>query len=228
MKKIIIKTALITLGVVVCCAVAVFAILSFGFPSTVCGWCEQLGNYGFAARYAALCYSYTDDISDLGRCVEDSILAADNDYIAEYAVRLIDHEEFDSFCEIRDEEINESISDNEDNIDFSDVVFSYRHYVYGALSTTYYGAGNFDLALGTAVAALDENIDRVDFSSSAYSGEITEFPISNALGVLAQRVIYAGDSGAADRLLEVLDNVSADAESQAMYLQTIINSLTQL
>ena len=75
MRKIIIKSALVTLAVVVGCAVLVFAVLSLGFPRILCGWCEQLGNYGFAVRYASLYYSYTGDIADLGRCVDDSILA---------------------------------------------------------------------------------------------------------------------------------------------------------
>ena len=71
------------------CAVIVFAILSLGFPGTLCGWCEQLGNYGFAVRYASLYYSYTGDVADLARCAEDSILSENYGDITEYCAKLV-------------------------------------------------------------------------------------------------------------------------------------------
>lgn len=103
----------------------VFAILSLGFPGTLCGWCEQLGNYGFAVRYASLYYSYTCDVADLARCAEDSILSENDGDITEYCAKLVDDEEFESYCALRDEEINGSIAGDDD---FQDITFSYRQY----------------------------------------------------------------------------------------------------
>lgn len=225
MKKIIIKSALITLAVVVGCALAVFAILSFGFPNTLCGWCEQLGNYGFAARYASLYYSYTDDVSALGRCVDDSILAEDDGFIIDYGSQLIEREDFSGYCAERDEEVNGNISSDEN---FAGITFSYRQYVYGALSTAYYGAGDFNLALGTAVVSLDYGVDRTSFSAEEYSGEIVGFPVNNALGLLSLRIIEAEDGVAADSVLRVFACVTPDGEAEEQYFNTLSGALSAL
>lgn len=225
MRKIIIKSALVTLAVVVGCTVLVFAVLSLGFPRILCGWCEQLGNYGFAVRYASLYYSYTGDIADLGRCVDDSILAESDGFIIEYASELVDKAEFGEYCELRDEEVNGSISDDEN---FDGISFSYRQYVFGSLASAYYRGGDDELAIGTAISALDADVDRNTFSSSEYSGEITGFPVNNALGSLALRVIENGDGTAGEKMLGILDDVTAQSDAEVLYLATLANALMEL
>lgn len=223
MSKIIIKSALITLAVVAGCAVAVFGILSLGFPGTLCGWCEQLGNYGFAARYASLYYAYTGNIADLGRCVEDSILAGDDGYVIKYCPELVDHGEFADYCALRDENINGSISGNEG---FSGVVFSYRQYTFGALASAYYREGETELALGTAVSALDADVVRGEFASVSYSGDIYGFPVNNALGSLALRVIENKDPVTGQSILDLLERVTAVGGEQTKYLDTLKSALS--
>lgn len=226
MKKIIIKTALSTLGIVAGCAVIVFAILSLGFPGTLCGWCEQLGNYGFAVRYASLYYSYTGDVADLARCVEDSILSENDGDITEYCAKLVDDEEFESYCALRDEEINGSIAGDDD---FQDITFSYRQYVYGWLAGAHYRGGNTELALGCAIEALDSGFDREDFTSVGVCDyTISKFPPGNALGSLSLSVIEKGDKASGDMLLTVLESASAADEAEKLYLDTLKGALKAL
>lgn len=205
------------------CAVVVFAILSLGFPGTLCGWCEQLGNYGFAVRYASLYYSYTGDVADLARCAEDSILSENDGDITEYCTKLVDDEEFASYCVVRDEDVNGSIAGDDD---FLDITFSYRQYVYGWLAGAHYRAGNAELALGCAIEALDSGFDRQAFSSDGNcSYTISEFPLNNALGSLSLSVIEKGDKKCGDMLLGVLESATASDEAEVLYLNTLKGAL---
>lgn len=218
LKQIIIKSALTTLGIVAGCAVVVFAILSVGFPGTLCGWCEQLGNYGFAVKYASLYYSYTEDIADLARCADDSILAENDGYIIEYCTKLVDEDGFAEYCVLRDEQISESQPW---------ITFSYRQYIYGAVSSAHYREGDIQTALGFAVQSLDSDFDRNNFSADGdYS--ITQFPINNALGSLSLRVAQNKDTAAAESVLSVLGNVTCSDEDEQRYLTTLINALGAL
>ena len=217
LRQIIIKSALATLGVVAGCAVVVFAILSFGFPGTLCGWCEQLGNYGFAVKYASLYYSYTDNISDLARCAEDSIFSENNGYITEYCTQLVDDDEFDEYCSLRDEEIAQGSPY---------IIFSYRHYIYGAVAEAEYLEGNTELALGFAVEALDPGFSRENFSADGkVNYAIQSFPVNNALGSLALTVIERGDKTAATDVLKVLANVNCASDEEQTYLDTLSGAL---
>lgn len=222
MKKIIIKSALTTLGVVVGCAVFVFAVLSLGFPGTLCGWCEQLGNYGFAVKYASLYYSYTGDVVDLARCADDSILAENDGYIIEYCTQLVDDEGFAQYCTVRDKEINDGISGDEN---FGGITFSYRHYIYGAVSAAEYRAGESDLAIGYAISSLNAGFDRTSFSAQTYSEKIEGFPVNNALGSLSLRVIENKDKTTGGKILKVLEGVSPDGDDEGMYLATLMVAL---
>ena len=213
MRQIIIKSALATLGIVAGCAVIVFAVLSFGFPGTLCGWCEQLGNYGFAVKYASLNYSYSGDIADLARCAEDSVLSENDGYITEYCTQLIDCDGFDDYCALRDEQMKDLPS------------FSYRQYIYGAAAGAVYHSGNLQLAIGYAAEALDAEISRESFSGSL---NLEEFPLNNALGYLALDVIEQKDGDAADELLIVLGGVSAASAEEENYLGVLREALSAL
>lgn len=213
MKQIIIKSALATLGIVAGCAAIVFAVLSFGFPGTLCGWCEQLGNYGFAVKYASLCYSYTDDIADLARCAEDSVLSGKDGYIIEYCTMLVDDDDFDEYCSLRDEELAELPS------------FSYRQYIYGQAACAVYRGGDLELAIGYGAEALDGNLDR-----NAFSGNISDiaFPVNNALGTLALEVIGREDGSAAEQLYALLGGFSSSEAVEREYLDTLLGALAAL
>ncbi len=222
MKKIILKSALMTLGIVVGFAVVLFAVLSLGFPSTMAGWCEQVGNYKLAVRYAVLAYSYSGKIDDLARCVNNSVLAEDNSLIIEYGVKLIDDEEFDDYCASADAEFSEA---------YPGISYSYCQYIYGCVAGAYYEMGELESALAFAVEALDEDFDRSAFvlsENGEYDITLSSFPRSNALGSLGLKVISNEDAVAAGHLLGILDGVTAVGEEQQDYLDTIIEYLKRI
>ncbi len=195
------------------CAVVVFAVLSFGFPSTLCGWCEQLGNYGFAVKYASLSYTYTGNVADLARCAEDGVLSGKDRYIIEYCTRLADHEDFGEYCALRDEGMAELPS------------FSYRQYIYGQAACAVYRGGDLDLAMGYAAEALDGGVDREAFSGGF---ECSDFPVNNALGTLALEVIERRDGRAAEELSAVLGGVAPVLQEERDYLDTLLAALAEL
>lgn len=209
LKKIIIKSALTTFGIVVGCAVVVFAILSFGFPATVAQWSYQLGNNGIAAKYAALYYSYTGETEDLATCALYAISSDKDSYIIEYCEELIDRDDFSAYCEEYDA--------SHSGIDF-------RQYVYGRLARAYYFSGDLQSAIGTAVEALDTSFSREQYVLDGdYSYTISTFPVSNALGTLALSVINSEDGAAAGYLLEIMDCVDTAwlTDSQQTYFNTL-------
>ncbi len=217
LKNIILKTALITLGVVIALAVVMFAILSLAFPGTLCGWCEQLGNYGFAVKYASLYYSYTGDVADLARCAEDGILSGKNGYITEYCTKLVDDEGFPEYCTLRDEQMAE---------DLPELSFSYRQYIYGAAAEAYYREGDSDLAVGFAIEALDENFSRAEYSTGGEADySIDRFPVNNALGSLALVAIEKEDGELADELTAILSSVRCSSQDEQDYLSALTGAL---
>lgn len=223
MNRIIIKTSLITFGIVAGIAVVVFAVLSLGFPSTMAGWCEQSGNYSFAVRYAALSYSYSGDVSDLARCANDAVLAQDNSLIIKYGTLLIDDEDFDDYCQTADGEFSEK---------YPGISYSYRQYIYAVVAGACYENVDLQTALGFAIEALDEGFNREEFTLSEvleYDITLNSFPLNNALGSLAiNKVIVANDASSAEHLLAILKGVATDDEDEKEYLETIIEGLQNL
>lgn len=205
------------MGIVVGCAVVVFAILSLGFPATVAGWSEQLGNYGVAAKYAALYYSYTGETEDLARCADDAILSGKDSYIIEYCEELVACDDFSDYCEQYDAAIEGA---------YPGLGYSYRQFVYGRLAQAYYSSDDLQSALGVAVEALVSDISREQFLSGE-SFEISSFPVSNALGTLALSVIESQDGAAAASVLNIFDCVDNDSltPSQLNYFNTLKTNL---
>ena len=209
LKKIIIKSALTTFGIVVGFAVVVFVILSFGFPSTAASWSYQLGNNGIATKYAALYYSYTGETDDLATCTLYAISSDKDSYIIEYCEKLIDCDDFSEYC---------------DEYDASYSGVDFRQYIYGRLARSYYFTDDLQSAIGVAVEALDESFDREQFVLDGdFVCTISSFPVGNALGTLALSVINSEDGTAAAFLLEVLENVQTELlnAEQLNYFNTL-------
>lgn len=137
MTKIIIKTTLKTLLALLVACIAVFAVMSLGFPQHMATMFENLGAYGVATGYASLRYTYTKDIGDLDRCARDSIVSGDNGNIVKYCLRLTEDEGFDGLCE----------SSSGD--------YDYRQYICSNLACAQYATGDSANALATATAAMD-------------------------------------------------------------------------
>ncbi len=222
LKKIIIKSAFITLGILAGCAVLVFAVLSLGFPSTVARWSYQLGNYGMATKYAALYYSYTGETEDLALCAEYSIISGKDSYIIKYCEKLIDRDDFAQYCAEYDAAITEA---------YPSLEYSYRQDIYGKLAQAYYSSGDMQSAIGTAVEAVAEDCDRKQYAlGEELDCTITCFPVSNAIGSLALKIISSGDGDAANYLLQIFQKVQTEklVSEQLTYftkLQTYLQNI---
>ena len=126
---------------------------------------------------------------------------------------LVDDDDFDEYCSLRDEELAELPS------------FSYRQYIYGQAACAVYRGGDLELAIGYGAEALDGNLDR-----NAFSGNISDiaFPVNNALGTLALEVIGREDGSAAEQLYALLGGFSPFEAAEREYLDTLLGALDAL
>lgn len=98
MKKLILKTAFITLGVALILIISVFGIVSFCAPKAMMALTASLGLESISGDYAYQEYQQSSDIDCLARSFE---IAAENknDLVAyERFEYLYAHEQFDDYC----------------------------------------------------------------------------------------------------------------------------------
>ena len=143
MKKIILKASLITVGALIAAGILVFSLWILISPHSMATVSEKLGNYNFAVTCANLKFKYSDDTEDLARCVEDSILAKDDEKIVKYGEQLIARDDFDKMCEKRDSELvpldgKQGATNN------------YKTYILSTLAVSQYRTGNLEKAVVTA------------------------------------------------------------------------------
>ena len=181
MEKIVVKTAVKTVLIILAALLAVFAVFNFGFPQHMATAMEGIGNYDLAVKYASLRYRYTKDCGDLARCFDDSVLLENDKYILEYGEKLIENKDYADVCREKDEQQKGSRYD-------------YDHWVKSKLSISYYNTGNAAKAIDTAV--VNEKKDGV-----------LHFEYGNALMSLAARIRTDRDAEAAGYLLEALEEV---------------------
>lgn len=192
MYKIITKTALQTLAILLALFIALFAIISLAIPAQVATWFEQSGNYSMAVKFADLQYGFSNEVTDLSRVVEDSIYSGDSGTIIKYAERLVEHNQFETLCEEKDEFYS--------NGDFSEYTSDYKQFICGNLAVAYAKTESKDKALECAYSA---------------NGE-TSFKKSNALIALSLYVAEQGDSEFARNITAklnlILPNLSVESE----------------
>ena len=134
MKKIIIKTALITLGIALVLAVAVFGIVSFCFPYVMIDFTASLGMKNLSGDYAYQEYERSGNVGCLARSF---VIAAEhgNDRTAEDRFVIlygedasVAREKFDSYC----------ASCEVDSSQAGNVEISMRSYILGLASRVRY------------------------------------------------------------------------------------------
>ena len=131
MKKIIIRTALITLGITLIVAIAVFGIASFCFPSAMMDFTSSLGMKSLSGDYAYQEYERSGDVDCL---VRSFVIAAEkeNDRIADERFGILYGEDGDAF--------EEYCNGYEDGVasEAGNVVVSMRSYLLGLESCVKY------------------------------------------------------------------------------------------
>lgn len=195
MEKIVVKTAVKTVLVILGVIVVLFAIFNFAFPQHMATLTESMGNYSLAVKYASLRYYYTDDCADLARCVDDSILLGNDAYVLQYGEEIVARSDFEDYCRKMEEE-------NGDGYD-------YRAKVLTKVAISYYNTGRVDEAINT---------------SSELCGT-SSFVYGNALMALCARIKSNSDASAAARILPVLEGISPTEESERENLTKVIESM---
>ncbi|MBO5328694.1 MAG: hypothetical protein J6B04_05935 [Clostridia bacterium] len=149
MDKVIVKTAIKTVLIILAVCIGAFAILSFAMPSQMATWCEKSGNYSLALKYANLQYGYSNDINDLSRVVENAVYSEDSKNIIKYGEKLVLDDSFNDLCK----EKNEYYANGE----YGELKLDYKQFICGELSIAYAKEGQEDKAVERAFTANGEN-----------------------------------------------------------------------
>jgi len=101
MRKTIVKTALITLGVVLTLIILTFTVFSLFFPKVMLNLTSDMGLDGFALTYSEQQYKNSKSLTDL----EDLLYRANElnrtDIIVEYSLDMIESDKFEEFSNTR-------------------------------------------------------------------------------------------------------------------------------
>ena len=99
LKNLVVKTALITLAVVLSVTIVTFALLTAFAPGVMFKVTSGLGMDKTALSFAVRYYEKTDDVSDLAEVVYLASETEDYDCLAKYSKKLIDHNYFFEYAE---------------------------------------------------------------------------------------------------------------------------------
>lgn len=103
MKKIVLRTIWITLGVALILGISIFGILSFCAPAVMMDFSASLGLTGISGDYAYQEYLQSGDIACLAHAFETAA-SSGRDLVAETRFDLLyENEGFDEFCTAQDQ-----------------------------------------------------------------------------------------------------------------------------
>ena len=131
MKKLIVKTVAITLGILIAVSVIFYLILANASPNVLADVYFQTQNAELSIKYSKKAYEKSKDLSDLLVVVERSILFDDDDTTLEYGVRFINDEAYPSIIETKGQD--------------------YHYYVVGNICQIQYEKGDKAVAIQTAI-----------------------------------------------------------------------------
>lgn len=197
MKNIVSKTALKTVIALIVVIIAAFGVACFGFPQHMATFFEGAGNYSAASSFASLAYTYSGDYNDLARCVDYSILSGDDEKIVKYVTMMAGNKRFEEYCEERDEITRNKLENS--NVEIK-TDYSYKQYVIGNLACSQYAMGDSDLAIETAVTAMENG----------------GFPANNVFAMLARRAALNKDTEMKEKLYKIISertDVGLDEEN---------------
>ena len=197
MNNVVANTALKTILAVIIALFIAFGIAALGFPQHMATMFENMGAYSFATGFSSLRYTYTREIGDLARCVEDSILDGDDSNVASFGGRLLaDPDEFDSYSATRTDGVWEK--------------YDYRQYILGAIASARYNTGDKEGAIAAVRYALDS---------------VTGFPVPNAAGNLAEALTATTDTDTKAKLYDIVSSRTPE-EGQEIYYTSVLKALS--
>ena len=194
MKKLIVKTALITLLTAVVLGISVFGVCSLFAPAAMMQFTASIGMTGASGDYAYSAYCKTGELSYLAYSCE--VAAETNDSRARERYELfINHEGFSAYCSDRDEQTAQQLPDGLAQYTQG----GYERYTYGKYVCSLLRAGKGDEAIAYAVSTL--------------KGEFSE---NNAVIALAMQAIKDNEKQVCIKLATALraDAISSNDECQ--------------
>lgn len=215
MQKLVVKTAVKTVLILLGIIVGAFAIFNFAFPQHMATAMESVGSYDMAVKYANLYYMYTGDSFVLARCYDDSVLAEDDGSIIYYAEKLLEDKNYQAVCKNRNDTYNKIYSEQLGKR------FDYDLRVRSTLSVSYY---NEALKMeGEKRQTYTQKA--IDFASEANG--VNRFPYGNPLMTLSMKIVKNSDKWAADIMLTVLEGVTPTDEERSdyLYVKTRLNGV---
>ncbi len=184
MKKLILKTALITLGVVIILAIAAFGVASLCVPAAMSDLAYSLGMSNISSDYAYQEYERSGDLAYLSRSFELAAANGRDEKAEDRFDILYAADGFGEMCASRD--VTVSIGGEE-------VTYDYRDYVCGLGACVKYRLADSDEALAEAIAL-------------AVNETAQDFPAGNPAYTLAVAAAGAGDSAFCGRLLTAFES----------------------
>ena len=178
MGKVIVKSAIQILSVLLAIAIAGVLVLHLGFPEVLASYNEKIGNYKLATEYSANYYARVGGIENLSRCVDNAILSGINDYIVLYGEELIADDGFETLCEQKDAQ-------------FAYINLDYKQHVGGKVALAKYKLQQFTEAMDLALQIHGT----------------TTFKQNNALIPLASLIAEKNYVASVPKMLVILDTI---------------------
>ena len=205
-NKIVFKTVLLTLGVILILAISAFGIASLLAPAAMMDFTSDMGLVSISGDYAYREYERSGDLSCLARSFVISADEQEDRTALNRFNRLYEDEKFSVFCDAMDEDL-----------EIRDELSGYRSrgYLCG-------------LAAQVRYRLAKEDEEREEVLAFALSETDLSFPQGNPVILLIQAAAKNGDKAFLGRILETLESTGFDEESP--YLQNfkdILEEITQ-
>lgn len=199
MEKLVVKTAVKTVLILLGVAVVAFAVVNFAFPQYMATVSESMGNYDLAVKYASLRYRYTRNCDDLARCFDDGVLSGNDKYVLQFGEQLVEHRDYAEVCREKDHKQTGS-------------GYSYNHWVQARLAIAYYNT--------------DQKAKAIDMAAEDNGTE--SFVYGNPLMSLVAYIRSGNDKEAAKYILTKLNAIHpADAKEQG-YLTEAVTAMNSV
>jgi len=98
LKKLVIKTVLITVAALIGAMALTFGAMAIFAPRSVAGFFDGVGNYSASVFFYEKEYEKTDDIEDLVVIIGKALANDDNEKAEKYTKELLEREDFSSYC----------------------------------------------------------------------------------------------------------------------------------
>lgn len=197
MKKLILKTALVTLGVALVLAVSVFGIVSFCAPATMMRFSSSLGLEKISGDYAYQEYQKSQDVSYLAIAFEISAEYKSDAVADERFEELVSHQDFETYCLGQDTAADPLTP------------VSYRDYVIGN-----------GVCVKYRLARTEE--EKAEVYAYALRETATAFSAGNPVLMLAVEAAQAEDAAFCGYLLANLPTAGFEENQDYLYILTVL------